>query len=170
MLTALIKRCRSVSANATGWCGIGHAGGMTKDLLLMAWPYQGQILTSFRWAEDYFPPLPYTASNASVTQISATVNATGFELIYRCQNCFSWPREDEVQTIATTEGRNLFGFAQATLGPSNPGCPGKIGIEYHDNGFGLWMAEFENATSSSYAGWAALAKPAPAGTCVSGGA
>jgi len=40
---------------------------MTKDLLLMAWPYQGKILTSLRWADDYFPPVPFTATNATVT-------------------------------------------------------------------------------------------------------
>ena len=36
--------------NGTGWSGMSHAGPMTNSLLLMAWPYQNKIMSSFRYA------------------------------------------------------------------------------------------------------------------------
>lgn len=40
----------SKDTTSTGWAGLSHGGGMTNNLLLMAWPYNGKILTSFRQA------------------------------------------------------------------------------------------------------------------------
>lgn len=39
--------------NGSAWCGLSHspAGEMTDALLLVAWPYQQQVLTSFRYTQ-----------------------------------------------------------------------------------------------------------------------
>ncbi len=134
---------------------------MPRDLLVMAWPYKGQVLSSLRWADDYFMPSPFKDSNATVVPISSSVNATGFELIYRCQNCLSWTHQgNQTGSVATTDGAAMFGFAQGSGGPQNPGCPDQITFDFHDNGYGQWLAGFGNATNLSYTKWAGLAKPA----------
>lgn len=140
---------------------------MTNDLLLMAWPYKGKIQTSFRWVGDYFMPGLYQG-NASLAQISSSVNATGFELIYRCQNCFSWDQGGESESVSTAGGATMFGFAQALQGPANPGCAQQLSFQFHDNGYGQWLAELGNATSASYSKWAALASQVAPGPCVNG--
>lgn len=142
---------------------------MTQDLLLMAWPYQGNVLTSLRWATDYFMPLPYK-SNTTVDQISSKVNATGFELIFRCRNCFSWAQGSYNESVntSTNDGFLLFGFAQAGQGPQNAGCPDRITFDFHDNGYGQWGALAANATRASYSKWAALPTQAVNVTCTGG--
>lgn len=62
---------------------------MTSNLLLMAWPYEGEILTSFRFSSGYAMPDVY-AGNATLTQISSAVNATHYTLLFRCQGCLAW--------------------------------------------------------------------------------
>ncbi|KAH8883569.1 CBD9-like protein, partial [Thozetella sp. PMI_491] len=164
-----LLRCESLNATTTGWCGVSHAGHMTQDLLLMAWPYQGQVLTSFRYINDYFKPPVYTG-NATLTQISSSVNATSFQIIYRCQNCFSWSQDAYSEAAPTTEGGLLLGYAQAFKGPTNPGCPAQLDFGFHDNGYGQWLANLTGTNSSSYSAWSKLATQPPVGSasCTNG--
>jgi len=36
--------------NEGGWSAVDHGAGMDNHLLLIAWPYDGGILTSFRYS------------------------------------------------------------------------------------------------------------------------
>lgn len=54
---------------------------MTNSLLLMAYPYQDQVLTSFRYATGYDNPEVYTG-DAKLTQISSMVNSTHYSVIF----------------------------------------------------------------------------------------
>ena len=145
---------------------------MVQDLLLMAWPYNNDsVLTSFRWATDYFPPDPYAGAGAGSTvvdQISSWVNGTGYELIYRCRGCLSWEQDGEEGAANTTAGRLFLGHAQSFDAPGNAGCPAEMVVGFHDNGYGQWMASLEGVAREEYEGWAALATQTVADDCAAG--
>lgn len=156
---------------------------MIHDLLLMAWPYTGgdnnnTILTSFRWATDYFPPDPYTGIPApSLTQISFSVNDTGYELLYRCQGCLSWAQpagdgttEAEGVGLAPTAvgGQLQMGHAQSFDAPGNAACPEGITVGFHDNGYGQWVADLAGAAREEYEQWKGLDARTVEGDCAAG--
>ncbi|KAK3942373.1 putative cellobiose dehydrogenase [Diplogelasinospora grovesii] len=161
-------QCSSNDTVNTGWCGLSLGGPMTNSLLLVAWPYQDQILTSFRYATGYTTPDLYTG-NATLTQISSTINATHYTLIYRCQNCLQWSQSGQSGGgAATSSSFMLLGWAQAFPAPGNPSCPDQIALLQHDNGMNIFGATLDaNAANPSYSAWAARATKTVTGTCAS---
>jgi cellobiose dehydrogenase (acceptor) len=161
-----LLRCQIANNAVPGYCGLSHgqSGQMTQALLLMAWPFNGTVYTSFRYTTGYNMPLPYTG-NATLTPISTTFKAGSFELIYRCQNCFSWNQGGSVSSVSTKSGNLVLGYAAAKTGLRNAACPDKAFFGFHDNGFGQWGAELKDAVSKDYAKFAALSAPAPATQC-----
>ena len=137
---------------------------MLSSILLMAWPYQDKVLTSFRLATDYFMPDVF-AGNATVTQIRSNVTSTGYELVYHCANCFQPEDADGVYGVHTTRGLLVLGHAQAFDAPDNAGCPAQISFLYHNNGYGMWSAPLDGVASPSYARWAATPGRVVAGSC-----
>ncbi|KAI0134670.1 cellobiose dehydrogenase [Xylariales sp. AK1849] len=147
-----------------GWCGLSHgeSGQMTQALLLVAWPDQDQVVTSFRYATGYNLPDVYTG-DANLTQISATVNGSDFELIYRCQNCFSWNQDGSTGSVSTSSGFLVLGWALATTAPTTPTCPDSSFDQHTD--FGQYGAQLNDSTNSAYSSWAALATNTVNGAC-----
>lgn len=138
---------------------------MTNSLLLTVWPNNGQILTSFRYATGYVMPDVYTG-NATLTQISSTINSTHYSLIFRCQNCLAWDQGGATGSVSTSSKFWLLGWAQANPAPGNPTCPNEITLVQHDNGQSLFPATLDgNATNPSYSSWAALATKTVTGSC-----
>ncbi|KAI3546703.1 fungal cellulose binding domain-containing protein [Colletotrichum abscissum] len=157
-------QCASKNGQGTGWCGISLGGSMTNKLLLMAWPSGSDILTSFRWATGYVMPDVY-AGDAKLTQISSTINATHYTLIYRCQNCFNWNHNGATGSVSTSAGSLVLGWAQAFTSPTNPTCPASVNLVQHDNQ-GIHGAALDaNAANPSYSAWAALATKTVTGSC-----
>ncbi|ORY65545.1 cellobiose dehydrogenase [Pseudomassariella vexata] len=148
-----------------GWCGISHgeSGQMTQSLLLMAWPYQDQVLTSFRFATGYNLPAGYTG-DAKLTQISSKIDGSTFEIIYRCQNCFSWNQDGATGEVSTTGGNLIMGWALAAAVPINPGCPNSISFRQHDSA-GQYGAALDGVNNASYSTWTSLATKTPSGDC-----
>ncbi|WYZ41414.1 hypothetical protein EsH8_V_000309 [Colletotrichum jinshuiense] len=157
-------QCASKNGQGTGWCGISLGGTMTNKLLLMAWPNGGEILTSFRWSSGYDMPTAY-AGDAKITQISSTINATHYTLLYRCQNCFQWNHNGATGSASTSAGFFVLGWAQAFTSPTNPSCPASLNLVQHDNqgihGTGL----DPSIANPSYSAWAALATKTVTGSC-----
>ncbi|KAI1845097.1 hypothetical protein JX265_002817 [Neoarthrinium moseri] len=147
-----------------GWCGLSHgeSGQMTQALLLVAWPYKDQVVTSFRYATGYNLPEVYSG-NAKLTQISSSVNGSTFEVIYRCENCFSWNHEGATGSVSTNEGFLVLGYAQAKAAPTNPSCPDSV-FGQHST-FGQYGAEINNTVNKDYTKWAALATKTSNGAC-----
>ncbi|CAK7212258.1 hypothetical protein SBRCBS47491_001402 [Sporothrix bragantina] len=172
-------QCQSTNASMTGWCGIAHGGHMPSDLLLMAWPYKNNVYTSFRFVGDYFKPDLFggeTGTNGTsaafpapqLSVISTSVNATNYEVIYRCQNCWAWQQGSYNESVHTSlqpgdaESVFVLGWAQATKGPTNPACTGNgLNFGFHDAGYGQWGAPLSNATRTNYTTWTKLATQAP---------
>ncbi|CAJ2502785.1 Uu.00g101790.m01.CDS01 [Anthostomella pinea] len=153
---------------ATGWCGLSHgeSGQMTQALLLMAWPNADEVLTSFRFATGYVMPEAYTG-DATLTQISSSVNGSGFEIIYRCQNCFSWDQDGAAGSVNTTASFFVLGQAVSATVPANPDCPTDITFSQHDT-FGQFGAQLAGVVSDDYNSWAALATKEVTGDCGTG--
>ncbi|EAU29442.1 hypothetical protein ATEG_09993 [Aspergillus terreus NIH2624] len=154
----------ALDASAGGWCGLSLGGSMTSNLLFMAYPYEDTVLTSLRFASGYVMPDVY-AGNATVTQISSTVNSTHFTLLFRCEGCLSWNHNGQTGSASTSAGRLVLGWAQATESPTNPSCPDDISLVQHDSG-SIWVATLDkNAASASYEEWTALANKTVPGDC-----
>ncbi|KAI0164219.1 hypothetical protein GGR52DRAFT_110854 [Hypoxylon sp. FL1284] len=153
---------------STGWCGISHgeSGQMTQALLLIAWPYEDQVLTSFRFATGYNMPGVYNG-NATLTQISSKVNDSNFEVIYRCQNCFAWDQEGSSGSVSTSSGLLVLGRASSSTIPSSPECPADISFSQHQS-FGQFGAPLDGVGRTEYPDWAALATKNVAGDCGDG--
>ncbi|KAI1274609.1 cellobiose dehydrogenase [Xylaria sp. FL0933] len=150
---------------STGWCGIslGQSGQMTQALLLVAWANGDEVLTSFRFATGYSFPEEYKGQ-ANLTQISSKVTDTGFELIYRCQDCFSWDHDGATGSVQTSSGFLILGRASSKTAPANPSCPSKISFGQHD-AFGQFGASLQTIVNGSYAAWARLATKVVPGEC-----
>lgn len=128
---------------------------MTQALLLMAWPYEDQVLTSFRFTTGYVEPGVYTG-NATLTTLASTVNDTAFEIVYLCKNCWTWDQDGATGSVSTSSGFAIMGRAAANEAVGNPGCPDDITIPYHSRAFGQYGAPFSSATASSYSAYATL--------------
>ena len=164
------QSCTTPSGAGTAYCGLSHgqSGQMIQALLLMAWPYEDQVLTSFRYATGYSEPVRYTG-NATLTTLASTVSDTAFEIVYRCENCFVWSQDGAAGQVSTSMGSTVLGRAASNEAPGNPGCPNDITIPYHRRLFGQYGASFANATAAAYSDYAALPpKPTTTATTCAG--
>lgn len=139
---------------------------MTNSLLLMAWPNEDDILTSFRFAPGYDMPDVYTG-DAELTQISSNINATHYTLIFRCKNCLTWKQGAQTGGATTSAGLLVLGWAQAFVAPGNPTCPEGVTLDQHENGQGIFGAPLANAPNPSYTDWVTKATATVTGTCTS---
>jgi cellobiose dehydrogenase (acceptor) len=161
-----LLRCAVADPAAPGYCAISHgqSGQMTQALLLVAYASEGTVYTSFRYATGYTLPPLYTG-DAKLTQISSSVSDTGFEVLFRCENCFAWNQDGATGNVSTSAGNLVLGRAAAKTGLEGPTCPDTATFGFHDDGFGQWGAVLEGAPSESYEEWAALATTTPETTC-----
>lgn len=138
---------------------------MVNNLLLVAYPQQGQVLTSFRWATEYGPPALYTG-DAKLTQISSIVNTTHYSVIFRCQNCLKWRQGGEEGAAPTSAGFLVLGWCHATTNPTNGACANNAAVRRHTTE-GIFGAVFNSAAANpSYSAWAAKATSTVSGNCV----
>nr|ADT70775.1 cellobiose dehydrogenase [Hypoxylon haematostroma] len=158
-------KCGSNGTTTDAWCGLSFGGPMTNSLLLMAWPHEDEILTSFRFASGYTRPDLYTG-DAKLTQISSTIDKDHFTLIFRCQNCLAWNQDGASGSASTSAGSLILGWASALRAPTNAGCPAEINFNFHNNGQMIWGATLdESAANPSYSEWAAKATATVTGDC-----
>nr|ADT70773.1 cellobiose dehydrogenase [Amesia atrobrunnea] len=155
--TEFIGYLECASADNQGWCGVSMGGPMTNSLLITAWPHEDNVYTSLRFATGYAMPDVYSG-DATITQISSSINATHFKLIFRCQNCLQWTHDGASGGASTSAGVLVLGWVQAFPSPGNPTCPDQITLEQHNNGMGIWGAVMDsNVANPSYTEWAAQA-------------
>ncbi|KAF2496966.1 cellobiose dehydrogenase [Lophium mytilinum] len=149
----------ALQGDAAGWSGMSHRGAMTNSLLLMAWPDGTDIKTSFRFSSGYVTPDIYTG-NATLTEISHTINATHFTLIYRCQWCWYWDQDGSAFSQPPTSDTQVIGWVQNNEAPNDPTNPDTT-ITEHDNGNGEFGAPVASARNSAYSTWVSLATSTP---------
>ncbi|KAF7594761.1 hypothetical protein BBP40_008468 [Aspergillus hancockii] len=144
------------STSADSWCGIALGGSMIDSLLFLAYPDKDAVRTSLRFTSGYSMPGVY-GGNATVKEIGSVANATGFSLVFHCQDCLHWSQNGTSGSASTKSGLLDLGYAQSAKEPSNPSCPQSLSFARHDTQ-GTWTAMLdENATSESYDKWCAQA-------------
>lgn len=141
---------------------------MNENLLILVYPQDGAVLTSFRWAQDYQLPGLYKG-DARLTQVSSTVNSTHYSVIFRCQNCFRWQQgTSEARQVSTSEGYLVLGWCFSTVSPTGGSCPNTLTVRQH-TAQGLFAAPLsDSVVHSQYASWAAKANSVVAGNCGGG--
>ena len=131
----------------------------------MAYPYNDEVLTSFRFATGYDLPDVYSG-DATLTQISSSINETHYSVIFRCQGCLSWDHDGATGSVSTSAGTLVLGWCNALPAPENPECADTVDIVQHDNGQSIFGAVLDsNAANPSYTEWAALATNTVTGSC-----
>lgn len=140
---------------------------MTNSLLLIAYPYEGEILTGLMWASGYEMPVPYQGE-AEITQVSSSISADEYQLIYRCQGCLAWDHDGSSGGASTSSGGMMLGWALASASPGQPACPADITLAQHDSQSLFRGSLTENAANAAYEDWAALATNVVPGDCGGG--
>jgi cellobiose dehydrogenase (acceptor) len=140
------------ASTLTGWAGVSFTGSMLNAMLLVAWPNNGEIVSSLRTATNY--ALPSVIDGPTLQTIASSTNKTGFSYTFLCKNCIT--TDTTVKSLNVSAETSVFGWAIATTsGPSIPSSPSSS-IEQHD-AFGLYGVDIANAKSADFASWAALA-------------
>ncbi|RYP93295.1 hypothetical protein DL770_000584 [Monosporascus sp. CRB-9-2] len=130
-----------------------------------SWPYEDEVLTSFRFATGYVAPQLYTG-DAKLTQISSNINQTHYSIIFRCQNCLSWSQSGASGSASTSSGALVLGWSNAFPAPAEPECASEASFSQHNNGEGIFGAQLDsNAVNPSYSEWAELATATVTGSC-----
>ncbi|PHH55190.1 Cellobiose dehydrogenase [Ceratocystis fimbriata CBS 114723] len=159
-----ILKCGSPNGKGTGWCGVSLGGPMTQTLMLVAYPNGEDVLTTFRYATGYTMPDLYTG-DAKLTQISSTITDTGFELIFRCENCLAWNQNGQSGKATTSKKTLTLGWAHGYESPTTPECSDNIGLSQHDSASIFGGAFSDDAASAQYTTWSALATKTVTGSC-----
>lgn len=147
--------------NGAGWAGFSMGPTMTGNLLLVTWPNGKQVMGSFRFATGYVQPEIYTG-NATFTIISQTVTSTGYDVIFRCRNCWTWSQDgqDGSQIPPTPTDANLaMGWAQHTTLPTNPADVDSLVDQHAFYDIGV-IGNIGSARNSAYSSWVGLATTA----------
>ncbi|KAL4807494.1 hypothetical protein BDV18DRAFT_135433 [Aspergillus unguis] len=157
--------CSSAATDTfTGWCGLSMGSSMNSNLLLVSYAQDDQVLTSFRFSSGYAMPTLYTG-NATLTQISSTVTAEKFEVLFRCQNCFAWDQDGVTGSATTSAGQLILAWAQGQESPTDASCPDDLSLVQHE-AQGIWVGKLNaKAASSKYESWAELATDDVTGSC-----
>ncbi|TDL21117.1 cellobiose dehydrogenase [Rickenella mellea] len=130
-----------VSPIANKWIGLSVNGQMAFDLLIVAWPNNGQIVYSTRYTTDYIQPTVYPGP--IITTLQSSVNATSWKWIFRCQNCTTWSG-GSLNTANPTVPAWVVGLIPVDT-PSDPAS----NMAQHD-GFGFWGQIWPLAHSNDY--------------------
>ncbi|PSN74394.1 cellobiose dehydrogenase-like protein [Corynespora cassiicola Philippines] len=138
---------RGSTPGGNGWSGISHGGQMPNDLLLVAWPEGDTVQHKFVFATGFIAPEDY-AGQATLTVLSQTVAADHFELVYRCQGCWTWNHNgaDGQQKPEAADGVQVISWAQHLTKPEATWV-------FHNNGQGTFGAPVASARNANYFDW-----------------
>ncbi|KAF9008074.1 hypothetical protein BDQ17DRAFT_1455887 [Cyathus striatus] len=136
-----------VAPIATKWAGFSPGGSMLNNLLLVAWPSQGSIVSSARLTTKLTGPVLTTLPASSV-------NSTHWKWVYRCQDCVSWQISSGTGSIPIN-GSGVAAWAWSSNAVNDPTNPDSTFSIHNDFGFfGLNYAE-AHVDAATYANWAA---------------
>jgi cellobiose dehydrogenase (acceptor) len=159
-----LLECASPNGKGTGWCSIGFGTSMTNSMLLAAWPQGDEVYTDFKKAPGYEQPLHF-GGNAKLTQISSSVNATHFRLVYRCENCIKWSGDGVSGTGSTSSGQLVNCWAHGKTNVIDGECPKDTTFVQHETQNTWGMQINEVSVHSEYSEWTKLATKAAPSQC-----
>ncbi|KAJ3043402.1 hypothetical protein HDV00_005100 [Rhizophlyctis rosea] len=137
-----------LKAPSTGWTGISLGGGMTNNLLVLAWANGNSIVTSSRYTTAYSAPTVYTGPTLTLLKDS-TVSGGNLRATIRCQNCRSWKASDGSTYNFPTSGFQLLGYAHSTTAPTTP-SDSSSAISFHQTYGEFGVSDVSSAQNSNY--------------------
>ncbi|KAL1744130.1 hypothetical protein HDZ31DRAFT_26138, partial [Schizophyllum fasciatum] len=140
--------------DGAGWAGVSLGGAMVGPLLLVAWPNEGKVQTSFRQATEYESPPSFSGSispSLSTIPDGTSVNETHIALTFLCAGCV-----DSSLSFAPDADSSVMGFALSDSSPENPADEASA-LTFHSKGYGEFGVVLSDAKSAEYDEWAALA-------------
>ena len=154
--TDFIAQVQAPITNGGGWAGFSMGQSMTGNLLVVAWPNDGEVVSSFRRATGYTNPAVATGDfTMSPIPEGTYVNDTAFSYTFLCKNCIS----DDVATglvIYDSPSTNVVGWAFSDDALTDPATASST-LTYHTAGFGAFGLPMSDATSANFETWAAMA-------------
>jgi cellobiose dehydrogenase (acceptor) len=161
--TDFIAQIQAPITNGGGWAGFSMGQSMTGNLLVVAWPNDGEVVSSFREATGYTSPAAKNGNFSMATIPDGTfVNDTAFSYTFLCANCIS----DDVSSglvIYESPSTNIMGWAFSDDALTDPSTASSA-LTYHSAGFGAFGLPMDNAKSADFETWAALAVAAGSGS------
>ncbi|KAL5114597.1 hypothetical protein ACEQ8H_007502 [Pleosporales sp. CAS-2024a] len=137
-----------------GWAGFSMGQSMVGNLLAVAWPSQGKVMSSFRLATGYTsPPVATGAFSMWPIPDGTFVNDTAFSYTFLCSNCIS---EDATTGLVISPDFNIVGWAQSDEALTDP-ASASVALTYHSAGFGAFGMPLDDAKSADFDKWAAMA-------------
>jgi cellobiose dehydrogenase (acceptor) len=137
-----------------GWAGFSMGQSMVGNLLAVAWPHDGKVVSSFRLATGYTSPAVATGDfTMSPIPDGTFVNDTAFSYTFLCSNCIS---EEPATGFVISPEFNIVGWAQSDDALTDPSSA-SVALTYHSAGFGAFGMPLDDAKSADFDKWAALA-------------
>jgi cellobiose dehydrogenase (acceptor) len=143
---------------AQGWAGVSLGGPMANSLMVIAWPYQKQIVSTLRHSQGYSIPNPSSNSSITLKTIPAgtSFDGTTYTYTFLCKGCI----QTDGSTFKANDDLPTIGYAQAAVPVTNPADP-LSAMAFHSSGYGLFQVNLAAARSEKFATWAATAKDDP---------
>ncbi|KAJ7705314.1 hypothetical protein B0H17DRAFT_1156782 [Mycena rosella] len=126
------------------WVGFALSGSMIDSLLVAAWPNNGKIVFTTRYATVYPGPVITTLPSTSI-------NSTHWKWVFRCQNCTSWTGG----SIDVSSANAVPAWCVSTIAVDNPADPGTSMVQHTDFGFYFFQFSLAHVTAAQYNNWAA---------------
>ncbi|KAJ6567724.1 cellobiose dehydrogenase [Mycena vulgaris] len=139
-----------VSPLANAWSGYSLSGSMIGSLLVAAWPNNGKIVFTTRYATGNILPDVYTGP-VITTLPNSYVNSTHWKWVFRCQNCTSWTGG----SMDPSAPAAVPAWSASTIPVDNPADPGTSMVQHTDFGFYFFDFSAAHVTATVYNNWAA---------------
>ncbi|KAF1965150.1 hypothetical protein BU23DRAFT_406878, partial [Bimuria novae-zelandiae CBS 107.79] len=152
--TDLIAQLVAPITNDGGWAGFPLGQTMVGSVLVVAWPHEGEIISSFRKATGYTNP-PVATGDFSMTAIpeGTWVNDTAFSYTFLCKNCIG---DTAAAGIVLSETTNVLSWAYSNTALTDPSSADAT-LNMHNGGYGSFGMTVADAQSAEFETWAAMA-------------
>jgi cellobiose dehydrogenase (acceptor) len=110
------------------WFAVGFGSQMAGTLILVAWPYNKEVIASARLATGHSLPPPYSGPLVTVLSSNVTTETTTVEL--ECTNCTTWSTGK--LDIESTSGNFIYAYGNQE--PATPNVPTSTFTQHLDHG------------------------------------
>ncbi|KAF7313791.1 Cellobiose dehydrogenase [Mycena chlorophos] len=136
----------------SAWVGYALSGNMIDSLLVAAWPYNGDIVFTTRYATANVLPDVYPGPIITTLPVGTYVNSTHWKWVYRCQNCTTWQDGGSIDVNSTS---TVPAWAQSTIAVDTPSDPGTSMLIILSVGFYFFPFGEAHVSAELYDNWAA---------------
>ncbi|KAF2830839.1 CBD9-like protein, partial [Ophiobolus disseminans] len=105
----------TIGGKGTGYSGVSLGGGMLGKLLVLAWPNQQTVVSSFRKTANYGSPAVATGTFSQIPIANGTyVNSTHWTYTFLCSKCI----QTDGTTFKATDTAPSLGYALNANAPA----------------------------------------------------